>query len=62
MEIHPKLPLLGNGYFAPDGEHLAVGTTYEYQPWAKERATNINLERLGSLEYRWQSRARSSLM
>jgi len=58
MEIHPKLPLLGNGYFVPAGERLAVGTTYEYQPWSKERATKVNLERLGSLQYHWQSRAR----
>ncbi|MCZ6642308.1 MAG: tRNA (5-methylaminomethyl-2-thiouridine)(34)-methyltransferase MnmD [Gammaproteobacteria bacterium] len=56
--IQPRLPLLGNGYLAPDGERLAVGATYEYRPWSKERATRTNLDRLGNLEYRWHGRAR----
>jgi len=57
-EIQPRMPLLGNGYLAPNGERLAVGATYEYRPWPVERATRTNLERLGNLQYRWHGRAR----
>ncbi len=43
-------PITGYGYLAPLGGHcLAVGATYEYQPWPPGQATQANLKTLSRL-------------
>lgn len=44
-------PITGHGYLAPlDDAAIAVGATYEYEPWTPEKATGANLRHLVRLE------------
>jgi tRNA 5-methylaminomethyl-2-thiouridine biosynthesis bifunctional protein len=59
MTSPPTLPLVGNGYLVPHGDHIIAGATYEYTPWEPQTATLANLEQLdGDVE--WLSRARAT--
>ncbi len=40
---YPALPIVGRGYLVPSATGLALGATYEYQPWAAGEATARNL-------------------
>ena len=44
-ESPPRLPIMGNGACVPTGDGVWLGATYEYRPWASERATAANADR-----------------
>lgn len=60
----PRVALVGNGYVAPLADTLAVGASYEYQPWSDADASASNqqiLQRLTGVQAEdlvWQSRSR----
>ncbi len=56
----PTLPLVGDGYLVPNGGRLAVGATYEHQPWTPAAATAHNLRQLAGRPYQWSSRYRAA--
>lgn len=41
----PNHIVIQNGYIAPSSTGLAVGSTYEYEPWGKGLATQANVDR-----------------
>lgn len=48
--IVPRIPIVGRGSIIPAArEDIWVGATYEYQPWAAERATAANRDRYTAL-------------
>jgi glycine/D-amino acid oxidase-like deaminating enzyme len=60
-EAAPRLPLVGRGYLVPGGNGLlAVGSTYEYQPWDPHAASRANLAQLAGHRYRWRYRCRGT--
>ncbi len=46
----PRIPIVGRGSMIPAAaDEIWVGATYEYQPWAADRATTANRERYTAL-------------
>ena len=58
-----KVPVVGHGYYLPDGQSCTVGATYEYAPWQGVKATEQN--RLHNAPYMhpdalWHARFRAA--
>lgn len=66
LDAAPSVPLVGNGYLVPlegdgrAGQRVALGSTYEYQPWGEDRATASNLTQLAGRTHRWLGRFRGT--
>ncbi len=65
-EDAPGLPVVGRGYVVPGDTTLALGATYEYQPWAEDEATarnvanNAHLGATTTWAAGWRSRERGA--
>ena len=58
-----QVPVVGHGYYLPQGNSCIVGATYEYRPWQTANATQQNRENNAAYLHensRWDARFRAA--